>query len=475
MVKDPQSVSPVISPRISTTSGVFSQVRNMVDDRLGHTVNGVNRTPHLIAASRASRPEAGISNEMVADVSDYSPLPGHQMSRHMRLDLQNTPGRQVDQIVDAIQRYLNIEPRREPTADPKAEDSIVRHPQQIIQSTQRWNDATYYQFATNGAENYQFRPEYRAWGGGLELKLENEGTANIYAPPTSSPQPGFSSVGHTIAHDPARAAQESMAQLSEIFDRSAESTFLPTNLSDILASRSSGQGRYITHDPVMAAQESMSQMNDLLGEDEDITVGIPAMPMSGDLWQENSILGENVTHEPARAAQESMAQLQGMLGQAEKPTIAMPPMMSDNPYFDPSMAANNTIRYVRQLLSGAPIDEREIGGGNFSDDPAFSPANAWRTALKQADDNFNGAPQPPVLVGPPNMADDPLSSPDRAWSTTMVVEEGLVAAHEGVVGGGRAAEFRPRGHDQAYVRAMRIMDELNIGRISTGGAWNNQA
>lgn len=128
MVKDPQSVSPVISPRISTTSGVFSQVRSIVDDRLGHTVNGANRVPHLIAASRASRPEAGISNELVADVSDYSPLPGHQMGRHMRLDLQNNPGRQVDQVVDAIQRYLNIEPSREPTADPKAEAPLSAIP-----------------------------------------------------------------------------------------------------------------------------------------------------------------------------------------------------------------------------------------------------------------------------------------------------------------------------------------------------------
>lgn len=307
------------------------------------------------------------------------------------------------------------------------------------------------------------------------MKLENEGTANIYAPPTSSPQPGSSPVGQTIAYDPARAAHESMARLAEIFDLSAEPTFLPTNLSDILASGSSTQPKYITHDPVMAAQESMSQMNDLLGEAEDVTVGIPAMPMSGDLWQENSILGENVTHDPARAAQESMAQLQGLLGQAEESPIALPPMMSDNPYFDPSMAANNTIRYVRQQLSGDPIDEREIGGGNFSDDPAFSPANAWRTALKQTDENWGGAPQPPVLVGPPNMADDPLSAPDRAWSTSTVVEEGLVAAHQGVIGGGRAAEFRPRGYDQAYVRAMRIMDELNIGRLSTGGSWNNQA
>lgn len=474
MVNDPQSASPVISPRISTTSGVFSQVRSLVDDRLDHTVNGVNRVPHVIAASRASQPEATSSNEMVADIVGYSPQPGSQMARHMRLDLQNNPGRQVDQVIDAIQRYLNIEPRREPTADPKAEASVARHPQQIIQSSQRWNDATYYQFASNGGESYQVRPEYRAWGGRLELKLENEGTTDISAPPSSSPQPGSSPMGQATS-DPARAAQESMAQLAEIFGQSAESTFLPANLPGILASSSSTQVQYITHDPVMAAQESMSQMNDLLGDAGDVMVGIPAMPMSGDLWQENSILGENVTHDPARAAQESLAQLQGMLGQAEEPTIALLPMMPDNPYFDPSIAANNTIRYVRQLLSGVPIDEREIGGGNFSDDPAFSPANAWRTALKQTDENWGGAPQPPVLVGPPNMADDPLSAPERAWSTTTVVEEGLVAANQGVIGGGRAAEFRPRGYDQAYVRAMRIMDELNIGRLSTGGAWNNQA
>lgn len=271
MVNNPQFASPVISPRPSTASGLFSQVRDLVGDRLAQTVSGVNRIPHLIAASRASRPEADVSNELVAEVREYSPLPGRQAARHMRLDVQNNPGRQVDQVADAIQRYLNIEPRREPTADPKAEDSIVRHPQQIIQSNQRWNKATYYQFASNGAETYQIRPEYRAWGGGLELKLENEGTANIFAPSSSSPQPG------------------------------------------------------------------------------------------------------------------------------------------------------------------------------------------------------------PAPTGPPNSADDPLNAPDRAWSTATVVGEGLAAAAEKVIGGGLAAEFRPRGYDEAYVRVMRIIDELNIGRFPSGEAWHSQA
>jgi|GEM_PF-2522083 hypothetical protein len=519
MVNNPQSSSPVISPRTSTAGGVFSQVRDLVGDRLDHTVSGVNRVPHLIAASRASLPQAHISNEQVAEVSDYSPLPGHQMARHMRLDMQNNPGRQVDQVIDAIQRYLNIEPRREPTADPKAEDSIVRHPQQIIQSSQRWNDATYYQFATNGAESYQFRPEYRAWGGGLELKLENEGSANIFAPSSSSPQPGASPLGQTIAADPARAAQETMTQLTEMFNEADSPGSLPSRLSEILGLPAGGQtaahdparaaqesiaqlaeifsptetpaflpnrlseilelptgGWTAAHDPARAAQESMARMRDMLGGVEAVEVGIPAMPMSGDLWDENSILGEYVTHEPVRAAQDSMAQLQGMLGEAARPTIALPPMMTDNPYFDPSTAANNASRYIRQLLSGAPLGEREIGGGNFSDDPAFSPANAWRTALSRADENLGngGAPQPPVLVGPPSRLDDPLNAPDRAWSTTTVVGEGLAAATGNVIGDGRAAEFRPRGYDQAYVRVMRIIDELNIGRFPSGGAWNQQ-
>ncbi|MDR0882685.1 MAG: hypothetical protein LBP55_09130 [Candidatus Adiutrix sp.] len=245
------------------------------------------------------KPRAHSTNQLAASVTEYAPQPGRQVARHMRLEVQNTPGHQVDEVIDAFQRYFDISPRREPTADPRDEDSIARHPQQIIQSAQRWAADQSYQFSDNGVEFRQFQPEYRAWAGRLELTMHNPGPADISAPPT----------------------------------------------------------------------------------------------------------------------------------------VVGPPLMSESQ----------------------------------------NPATAWQTATAQTTANLTPDPPTRILVGPVNWIDDVQTNPDQAWRTAVVVDEGLAAGHQGLPGGGLVKDFRPRGFDQAYIRAIRIIDELEIGALKPQPALNGLA
>lgn len=135
---------------------------------------------------------------------------------HLHLDVQNTPGAKVDKVADAIQRYLGIKPRREPTADPLDEDSIARHPQQLNEAAGRWAQARYYQFAANGLERYQFQPEFRAWGGGLNLNIENEGQADVSAPAYGSPLAAGGRPASEVNTDLVFAAQKAVGAMKEM-------------------------------------------------------------------------------------------------------------------------------------------------------------------------------------------------------------------------------------------------------------------
>ncbi len=404
MSDTPQAASPVTSPRSSTAAAVFSQVKSTTNDWLDHTLQSFNRTPNFIAASRATLPQAAISNDMVAAVNEYSPQPGLQPARHMRLDLQNNPGPQVDQIIDAIQRYLNIEPRREPTADPLAEASIARHPQQITSAAQRWAAERDYQFASNGAESYQFGPDYRAWGGRLDLTLQNPGTANIFAPATRSPQPARppqsapgSTLGQYFTYDPAHAAQDTMANILAVAapSESPASVGSPPSTSTL--------GQDATYDPTHAAQDTMA--NILAATTPSAPPSTAGPPVPG------STLGQYFTYDPAHAAQDTMANILAATTQSEPPATVGPPLISDDPYFNPVMAAQNAVRYLRQIFVPNDGGATTVGPLNRADNPAYAPSSAWRSAMEQTMEKTMLALNPPALLqAGPTMAVNALES-----------------------------------------------------------------
>lgn len=429
-MKNPQPASPVISPRISTTAGIFSQVKTAVNDRLNHTVAGPNRIPQVMAAGRAGKPEASISNEMVAAIEAYKPQPGRQMARQMTLNVQNTPERRVDEIIDAIQRYLNIKPRREPTADPKDEASIARHPQQIIESPQRWSEAMNYRFTSNGVENYSFRPEYRAWAGGLELKLENEGLATIASPPTRSPHPGSRpglgqvSLGDNVTYDPANAAQEAMSQILAATAEPIEQVNIgPQPLT---------QDAYF--DPALAAQNAMAKMQADLApaRAEIVTVG----PVN---------MNDNPANDPAQALQTSVNKAHHQSEQAAAASL----YGNDNAYSRASHLMDD-LNKPRFQAPDVPI----VGRPPMRVDPEFSPVQSGRVAMETTIRELEEQPKQWLTVGPANFAQNPANNPLNALQTAVSRLQPYADQPGSVTWRGPAG-------DEPYLRAMRLMGDVN--------------
>lgn len=408
---DSQPAGPVSSPRTSTTSGVFSQVRTAVGDRLNHTVTGYNRIPNLIASSNAARPRADINNDMVAAIAAYTPQPGRQAARHMSLEVLNTPPPRVDNVIDAIQRYLDIRPRREPTADPKDEASVARHPQQIIESAGRWDDAMRYRFADNGASNRQFNPEYNAWAGGLDLTLKNEGSAEVSAPPTRSPLPGasgpdLSTLGDNAVHDPVDAAQAAMAEMIE------------------------------SQAPAP----------------EPITSGAP-------------LITDDPYFDPAYAAQNAAAKIREDLrgSEQERLTVGRSNII-DDPSRDPARNYQDTAAEIRRRLERPERDFVTVGQPNRADDPEKDPVHIAENIAAENLERLNRERRDGLKVGAANMADNVLDQPRRAWCASAQVAVG-VSGQSGL-NMVPASSFRPLAESDAYIRAIRVIDSLNRAQFS---------
>ncbi len=403
MVKDPQSISPVISSRILNTQLLGQIVKNAAEARLFNRVRKPNSSPNIITQGRMTKPRATISNDLVAAIAAYSPAPGRNPARAMRLDIQNTPGSKVDKVTDAIQRYLNIRPRREPTADPLDEASIARHPQQIVQSSGRWNDARYYKLAKNGLETYQFQPGHRTWAGQLELKLENAGQANIAASASRSPLTIPSTLGQYVTHDPAYAAQSAMGEIKELLNRPSRPA---------------------------------------------VTVGPP-------------IITDNPYFDPAFAGQNAMRKLRQTLSPSGREGLKVGPVnMTDDPANDPSFAGQKAMGEIRDALE-APIKEPlKVGPVNMSENPYTDPAFAGENAMRDLRANMEKRNWEPQVFWPPNQVEDVLSQPDMIWKTASQTTHGLLQA-EGTRGGAFSADYRPLAHDQAFIRALRVIDDIN--------------
>ncbi|MDR1044872.1 MAG: hypothetical protein LBP33_07110 [Candidatus Adiutrix sp.] len=369
MAQDSQSASPVTNPRASISNLTAIMVGDAVDRRLEYRVQKPNQSPNLIAQGRAARPRATVSNALAATVSEYSPAAGSHRAQSMKLNLRSAPLPEVDKVADAIQRYLNIRPRREATSDPLDEASAARHPQQILQSGQRQAEARYYQFSANGVEQFQFQPEHRAWGGRLELTLGNEGSSGVQARPTASPL--ADSPGPKAAYDSAFAAQETMSQMLEAASR-----------------------------PKMEIRR----------------VGPP-------------LLNELPCFDPAQAAQKTMAHIQDLLERPERNFLKVGPAnQAEDPDQDPTLINEKTMQKVRELM--APSDFE------------------------------------PLKVGYPTLADNARTQPETAWVHTTQTESGLIASPDSVRGGALAYDFRDRYLDQAFLRALRVINELD--RIDPG-------
>lgn len=349
--KTPQGVSPVTSPRISAPGNVFSGVRAATLDRLQFTVQNHNGIPNNIAMGRATKPVATASNEMATRVTDFEPKPGRQMRLGLHMQVQKAPGTQVDTIIDAIQRYLNIEPRREPTSDPKAEASPYRHPQQLMEAASRWDDALPYQFSINGMKSYQLQPEIHRWGGSLSADLVEPGLTGVAAPATREPQAGYYSRPETSGAEVVFAAQRTMRDLR------ANAYQPPENLV------TTGQPNITDNpyfDPAFAAQNTMGRLRELTALSEQNYVSVGAGGYS-----------DQAENQPTVALAASMERThQGILGQSA--------VVTAGEYQAPTLVAQKSIQDIRENMAGRPKPEViTVGEGDMFQSIHWQPKQAW--------------------------------------------------------------------------------------------------
>ncbi|MDL2226828.1 hypothetical protein LJB86_04155 [Deltaproteobacteria bacterium OttesenSCG-928-M10] len=432
MVKDP--VSPALSVSTSTTSMFFGQVKNAVNNRLNNTVSRPNSAANIIAAGRAAKPTATLSNELAASISSYSPPVGRTLARTMHLEVRNNPGSQIDSVADAIQRYLDIRPRNEPTADPLDEDSVARHPQQIIQSAGRWQNEMFYQFSANGLENLQNQAQFRTWSGNLDLKIENPGPAGVYAASSRSQMAGQSVSGRNITYDPAFAAQEAMASIA----KAAE----PGRANFQYA----GPPMYPDDpyfDPNYVSANVMGSLRARLAESsilEGLDTGVDASLDS-----------------PVVAAGNAMNSMASTLVTPEMKWLDFgPPDMSEKAILDPVTSGREAVGKFQEAIAPAP-ELSKVGPANYNEDPYSDPEQAWGEATTATRERLEVAPTPKIKVGRPVYTEDMYTEPVRSGLTVTQVNVGLSTDQMP----DRADSYKPRVLDEPFIRALRTIADLN--------------
>jgi hypothetical protein len=181
-------------------------------------------SPNIVAQiikSGAPKPHATVSNTMVAAVDYYSPPPGVNLAHYLALDVDKANDSHTT-VVDAIQRYFNIRPRREPLADPQDIASTDSYPTMIIDEASNYADLKPYHFSVNGNERKTDVPSFYTDAGHMQVRIVGTGVTSIKTPETTA-DPGLE-VGPIKRgmpyYPPEYAAQIVANRLAYMFDPS---------------------------------------------------------------------------------------------------------------------------------------------------------------------------------------------------------------------------------------------------------------
>ncbi|MDR2612018.1 MAG: hypothetical protein LBG06_04000 [Deltaproteobacteria bacterium] len=199
-------------------------------------VDGAPNVVAQIIKAGAPKPHATVSNSMVAAVDEYTPPPGRNLRHYLALDVDKA-GRNPTTVVDALQRYFNVRPRREPMADPKDIASTDSFPTLAMDEAAAYARNFPYQFSVNGVPQKQYSPNFYARGGALKIRILGPGVTTVHTPETSG-EPGlkvgpFAEKGNY--YPPAYAAQLTMDDILERLDpaiRIDTFTVGPVNVDD---------------------------------------------------------------------------------------------------------------------------------------------------------------------------------------------------------------------------------------------------
>jgi hypothetical protein len=203
-------------------SNVNYEASNYVRQAAVALTEGGPNTVAQIIKSGAPKPHATISDTMVAAVDKYTPPPGRNMRHYLALDVDKA-GRNPTTVVDALQRYFNVRPRREPIADPQDIASTDSYPTLIMDEAQNRAEQQFpYRFSINGVVQNQIQPSFYARGGALKVRVLGPGVTSVQTPPTVG-EPSIE-VGPLATkgryYPPAFAAQMTMDYIRQLNDPS---------------------------------------------------------------------------------------------------------------------------------------------------------------------------------------------------------------------------------------------------------------
>ncbi|MDR2338953.1 MAG: hypothetical protein LBF40_02300 [Deltaproteobacteria bacterium] len=185
-----------------------------------YTEPGPNVVAQIIK-SGAPKPHATVSNNMVARVDSYSPPPGVNLAHYMALDVDKAHESPTT-VVDAIQRYFNVRPRREPLADPLDIASTDSYPSLIMEERSNYRNMKPYRYSINGTQRDTDISSFYADSGHMKVRIVGTGITTIKTPATQAEEPiKYGAVDlDSFYYPPAYAAQMAMNKISYLMDPS---------------------------------------------------------------------------------------------------------------------------------------------------------------------------------------------------------------------------------------------------------------
>jgi hypothetical protein len=184
-------------------------------------VERVDGAPNVVAQilrTGAPKPHATVSNSMVAEVDQYTPPPGRNMAHYLTLDVDKA-GNGSTTVADALQRYLDVKPRREVEADPRDMAATDAYPTLVMDEDEAWAESLPYQFSVNGVIQRQIQPIFYSASGSLRARVLGEGVSSISTPATE-PDPSIPvgpSANRSMYYPPEAAAQLAMDRIFDMY------------------------------------------------------------------------------------------------------------------------------------------------------------------------------------------------------------------------------------------------------------------
>jgi hypothetical protein len=143
-------------------------------------------------------------------------------------------------IADALQRYLDVSPRREAEADPRDMAATDAYPTLVMDEDQAWAEVLPYQFSVNGITQQQSQPVFFAMGGTVRARVLDKGVSTITTPATEG-EPGLL-VGPLATkgmyYPPEAAAQMAMGRIFDMYYPNGVPAVAPKSDGDIGANGS---------------------------------------------------------------------------------------------------------------------------------------------------------------------------------------------------------------------------------------------